>query len=66
NGLSSIEAANKRKASGYNEFEVEPGENPIIKFFKQFIENPLVLLLLCSAVISLILGNQKDALSVFL
>ncbi|CAG8766899.1 15938_t:CDS:2, partial [Acaulospora morrowiae] len=65
-GLSSNEAINKRKASGYNEFEIETGENPIIKFLKQFIENPLVLLLLCSAVISLILGNQKDALSVFL
>ncbi|RHZ74086.1 hypothetical protein Glove_227g48 [Diversispora epigaea] len=65
-GLSIQEANSKRKASGYNEFEVEDGENPIIKFIKQFIENPLILLLLCSAVISLILGNPKDAFSVFL
>ncbi|CAG8498055.1 6825_t:CDS:10 [Diversispora eburnea] len=65
-GLSTQEANSKRKGSGYNEFEIEDGENPLIKFIKQFIENPLILLLLCSAVISLILGNPKDAFSVFL
>lgn len=65
-GLSTQEAISKRKGSGYNEFEIEDGEHIVIKFIKQFIENPLILLLLGSAVISLILGNQKDAFSVFL
>ncbi|CAG8524723.1 5145_t:CDS:2 [Scutellospora calospora] len=65
-GLSSREAVKKRQSCGYNEFEVEEGEHPIIKFFKQFLENPLILLLLCSAVVSLIMGNHKDAFSVFL
>ncbi|CAG8574636.1 20814_t:CDS:10, partial [Dentiscutata erythropus] len=66
NGLSSNKAAEKRKTNGYNEFEVEEGDHPVVKFIKQFVENPLVLLLLCSAVISLIMGNHKDAFSVFL
>ncbi|CAG8644536.1 2952_t:CDS:10 [Gigaspora margarita] len=65
-GISSSKAVEKRQTNGYNEFEVEEGDHPIVKFFKQFVENPLVLLLLCSAVISLIMGNQKDAFSVFL
>ncbi|CAG8741018.1 19708_t:CDS:10, partial [Gigaspora rosea] len=65
-GISSSKATEKRQTNGYNEFEVEEGDHPIVKFIKQFVENPLVLLLLCSAVISLIMGNQKDAFSVFL
>ncbi|CAG8489855.1 15295_t:CDS:10, partial [Racocetra persica] len=66
NGLNPSQAVEKRKTSGYNEFEVEEGDHPVIKFFKQFLENPLILLLLCSAVVSLIMGNRKDAFSVFL
>ncbi|CAG8572940.1 15398_t:CDS:10 [Funneliformis caledonium] len=65
-GLTTSEALYKQKTCGYNEFEVEDGESVIIKFFKQFIENPLILLLLGSAAISLVMGNRNDAFSVLL
>ncbi|CAI2166273.1 11919_t:CDS:10 [Funneliformis geosporum] len=65
-GLTTSEALYKQKTCGHNEFEVEDGESVIIKFFKQFIENPLILLLLGSAAISLVMGNRNDAFSVLL
>ncbi|CAB4382590.1 unnamed protein product [Rhizophagus irregularis] len=65
-GLSTKEALHKLKTCGYNEFEVEDGESVIIKFLKQFVENPLILLLLGSAAVSLMMGNRNDAFSVLL
>lgn len=65
-GLTTKEALHKLKTCGYNEFEVEDGESVIIKFLKQFVENPLILLLLGSAAVSLMMGNRNDAFSVLL
>ncbi|KAG9290667.1 hypothetical protein G9A89_011630 [Geosiphon pyriformis] len=66
NGLSTTEVISRRKLSGYNEFEVEDSESTILKFSKQFYENPLILLLLASAVVSFVMGNHDDAFSVIL
>ncbi|CAH1764607.1 12511_t:CDS:10, partial [Entrophospora sp. SA101] len=65
-GLSHNEVEYKRKSCGYNEFDVEEGDHPFIKFIKQFVENPLILLLLASAIVSLLMGNKDDAFSVLL
>ena len=65
-GLTTKEALYKQKTCGYNEFEVEDGDSILIKFLKQFVENPLILLLLGSAAVSLLMGNRNDAFSVLL
>src|SRR5439155_7835301 len=65
-GLTTKEAHDKQKTCGYNEFEVEDGESVLIKFLKQFVENPLIFLLLGSAAVSLLMGNRNDAFSVLL
>lgn len=49
---------------GHNEFEVEADEHVLIKFAKQIYENPLILLLLGSAGVSLLVGNTEDAVSI--
>ena len=36
----------------------------MLKFAKQIYENPLILLLLGSAVVSLLVGNTEDAVSI--
>jgi Ca2+-transporting ATPase len=49
---------------GLNEFEVEADEHVLLKFAKQIYENPLILLLLSSAGVSLLVGNTEDAISI--
>ncbi|KAI9510330.1 Ca-transporting ATPase [Russula earlei] len=49
---------------GYNEFAVSAPEPPLLKFAKSFYENPLILLLCGSAVVSTIMGNVNDAISI--
>ncbi|CAG8564745.1 13611_t:CDS:10, partial [Ambispora leptoticha] len=66
NGLTLDEVASRRKSSGLNELEVNDDESLFVKFAKQFLENPLILLLIASATISFILGNRDDAFSVIL
>ncbi|KAF9194650.1 High affinity Ca2+/Mn2+ P-type ATPase-like protein [Haplosporangium sp. Z 767] len=65
-GLSSHEANSRRLRYGLNEFEVEDEEPLYLKFFKSFYENPLILLLLASAVVSLAMGQHDDAISITL
>lgn len=49
---------------GYNEFSVSTPEPAILKFAKTIYESPLILLLCASAVISAIMGNVDDAVSI--
>jgi P-type Ca2+ transporter type 2C len=64
--LSSAVVLALREEYGYNEFDVEAPESPVIKFAKTIYESPLNLLLLGSAFISLIMGNIDDAVSITL
>jgi len=65
-GLTTQEANSRRLRYGPNEFEVEDDEPIYLKFFKSFYENPLILLLLASAVVSLAMGQKDDAISITL
>ncbi|KAF9580421.1 High affinity Ca2+/Mn2+ P-type ATPase-like protein [Lunasporangiospora selenospora] len=65
-GLSTTEANSRRLRHGLNEFEVEDDEPIYLKFFKSFYENPLILLLLASAGVSLAMGQHDDAISIAL
>lgn len=49
---------------GYNEFSVSIPEPTLIKFAKTIYESPLILLLCGSAVISAVMGNVDDAVSI--
>ena len=60
-GLTTQEANSRRLRYGANEFEVEDDEPIYMKFFKSFYENPLILLLLASAVVSLLM-EQREAI----
>ncbi|WVW84125.1 calcium-transporting P-type ATPase, PMR1-type [Kwoniella bestiolae CBS 10118] len=46
---------------GPNEFELPPADPLFLKFAKQVYENPLILLLLGSSVVSALMGNYDDA-----
>jgi P-type Ca2+ transporter type 2C len=64
-GLSSSEARNRLVQDGPNELPHEEEEPLWLRFLKQFKET-LILLLLCSAAISLFIGNRDDAISITL
>lgn len=49
---------------GNNELEVPPDEPLWLKFAKQVYENPLILLLMGSSVVSALMGNYDDAMCV--
>lgn len=67
NGLDSPQDVNYRKSvHGLNELSAEESDSLIKKFLMQFYENPLILLLIGSAVISFIMGNRDDAISITL
>lgn len=66
-GLESIQEASQRKlAYGANEVVVEETESLWRKFVGTFIQDPLILLLIGSAVVSFIMGNIDDAVSITL
>lgn len=65
-GLSNHDVAYRRKIHGYNEFETAEKDSLLLKFWKSFVENPLILLLLGSALVSLIMGQMDDAFSITL
>ncbi|KAF9201026.1 High affinity Ca2+/Mn2+ P-type ATPase-like protein, partial [Haplosporangium sp. Z 27] len=65
-GLTSQEANKRRLQYGSNEFDVDDDESIYLKFLKSFYENPLILLLLASAVVSLAMGQRDDAISITL
>lgn len=62
-GLSHAEAERRRRICGKNEFDHVESEPVWKKYLEQF-KNPLILLLLASAVVSLCLHNVDDAVSI--
>jgi Ca2+-transporting ATPase len=64
NGLHTSEVVGLRSIYGWNELDKEEDDSMIIKFLKSFSENPLILLLLGSAVVSLLMGQMDDAISI--
>ncbi|XP_017493983.1 PREDICTED: calcium-transporting ATPase type 2C member 1-like, partial [Rhagoletis zephyria] len=62
-GLSWAEAERRLQFSGYNELNVKPAESLLVKYLEQF-KNPLIILLLASAVISLTMQQFDDAFSI--
>ncbi|THH09076.1 hypothetical protein EW145_g2268 [Phellinidium pouzarii] len=63
-GLSSSEIPALREIHGYNEFSVGTPEPVLLKFAKTIYEQPLILLLFGSAIISAIMHNIDDAVSI--
>lgn len=53
-----------RELSGPNEFEVEAKDPTWKKFLGKFYEDPLILLLMASAAVSVVVGNYDDAASI--
>ncbi|KAL1505606.1 hypothetical protein ABEB36_005134 [Hypothenemus hampei] len=62
-GLTSQDAIKRRQISGYNEFAVTVEDPPWKKYLEQF-KNPLILLLLASAVVSGAMQQLDDAISI--
>ncbi|XP_048402516.1 calcium-transporting ATPase type 2C member 2-like isoform X3 [Stegostoma tigrinum] len=65
NGLTKIHVQERRHLYGWNDFEVAKPEPIWKKYLGQF-KNPLILLLLASAVVSLITKEIEDAVSITL
>ncbi|EPX75084.1 P-type ATPase [Schizosaccharomyces octosporus yFS286] len=66
-GLSNIQDIAKRHTVyGDNDLAVDDDESIVVQFLKQFIQDPLILLLFASAAISILLGNIDDAFSIAL
>jgi Ca2+-transporting ATPase len=63
-GLPSPDIPSLLKDHGYNEFSVSAPEPFVIKFAKTIYESPLILLLCGSAVVSAVMGNVDDAISI--
>ncbi|KAH9174469.1 calcium-transporting ATPase [Lactarius sanguifluus] len=63
-GLTVAVIPSLRQTHGYNEFSVSSPEPLLLKFAKMFYESPLILLLCGSAVVSAIMGNVDDAVSI--
>uniref|UniRef100_A0A0K0CYN6 P-type Ca(2+) transporter n=1 Tax=Angiostrongylus cantonensis TaxID=6313 RepID=A0A0K0CYN6_ANGCA len=63
NGISSAEATLRRQYHGYNEFDVLEQE-PLWKKYTEQFRNPLILLLLASAFVSLLMRQFDDAVSI--
>ncbi|KAI0061869.1 Ca-transporting ATPase [Artomyces pyxidatus] len=63
-GLSSAVIPSLRQSHGYNEFTVSSPEPLWLKFAKTIYESPLILLLCGSAVVSAVMGNIDDAVSI--
>src|SRR3990167_4090385 len=64
-GLSNFEVLQRLEIYGKNTIKVEEKENLFIKFLGQFKE-PLIILLLSSAVISVLMGEIADAIGIFI
>ncbi|XP_043922669.1 calcium-transporting ATPase type 2C member 1 [Protopterus annectens] len=63
NGLNNTEVSHRRAFHGWNEFDISEDEPLWKKYISQF-KNPLILLLLASAVISVIMRQFDDAVSI--
>ena len=62
-GLSQNDAQQRLLRDGLNELELGQKESLLFKFLEQF-KDPLILLLLGSALISILIGNIQDAVSI--
>uniref|UniRef100_A0A8B9THS3 Calcium-transporting ATPase n=1 Tax=Anas platyrhynchos TaxID=8839 RepID=A0A8B9THS3_ANAPL len=63
NGLKNCEVCHRRAFHGWNEFDISEDEPLWKKYISQFI-NPLIMLLLASAVISVLMHQFDDAVSI--
>ncbi|CCG84535.1 protein of unknown function [Taphrina deformans PYCC 5710] len=63
-GLTNDDANFKKANHGLNELNKDEEQSMLVKYLKGFVEQPLILLLLGSAGISLLLGNVDDAISI--
>jgi P-type Ca2+ transporter type 2C len=63
-GLPSTVIPSLQAVHGYNEFSVQSPEPLLIKFAKTIYESPLILLLFGSAIVSAIMGNIDDSVSI--
>jgi Ca2+-transporting ATPase len=63
NGLSWNEVEYRLKVCGYNELDVKQEESLLKKYIEQF-KNPLIVLLLASAFVSVCMGQFDDAFSI--
>ncbi|KAI9320925.1 PMR1-type calcium-transporting P-type ATPase [Dichotomocladium elegans] len=63
-GLHQADVPSLRAIYGSNELEKDEEETLFSKFIHSFTENPLILLLLGSAVVSLLMGQMDDAISI--
>ncbi|KAI0264186.1 hypothetical protein BC834DRAFT_924730 [Gloeopeniophorella convolvens] len=63
-GLAAAAVPALREAHGYNEFSVAAPEPLLLKFAQTIYESPLILLLCGSAVVSAVMGNVDDAVSI--
>lgn len=57
---------NRRSIHGINELSSEEEESLLLKFISSFYQDPLILLLIGSAIISFWMGNKDDAISITL
>ncbi|XP_076036714.1 secretory pathway calcium atpase isoform X2 [Oratosquilla oratoria] len=64
-GLSSIHVESRRQIFGFNEFS-EPEDDPLWKKYLGQFKEPLILLLLASAAVSLCMGQLDDAVVITL
>lgn len=62
----SQDVLNRRSIHGVNELSSEEEESLLWKFISSFYQDPLILLLIGSAVISFWMGNKDDAISITL
>ena len=62
----SQDVLNRRSIHGINELNGDEEESLLWKFISSFYQDPLILLLIGSAVISFWMGNKDDAISITL
>ncbi|CAK9442115.1 uncharacterized protein LODBEIA_P58630 [Lodderomyces beijingensis] len=62
----SQDVLNRKSIYGANELNSEEEDSLVMKFIKSFYQDPLILLLIGSAVISFWMGNKDDAISITL
>jgi magnesium-transporting ATPase (P-type) len=63
-GLTDDQVQERRKALGLNTLPAQQPPKLLVIFFRQFL-SPLIYVLLIAAVVSLIIGDRKDALFIF-
>jgi len=62
-GLGLADITRLREVHGYNRFAIEEKDHIVIRYLEQF-KDPLILMLLASAVLSVLVGQIEDAVSI--